>query len=402
MKTSTSVALLSLFNAIAAYPTLKSIFVRDCQPGHLVCQGNGQFGICNIDSTAIFMNVAEGTKCVCSGSDCTIAALEAGNAPAQSSQDSPAPAPSSQSPAPSPSSQAAPPPPSQPAPESTQSASTASSQPTSQQPAPQPTAPSTSAATAPAPTASSSAGGVFKEIPTATLPVPETSSAASPSQSSAPSSGSSPGGINIGGGKAYLKTFTGDGAASAGWPSQSQWGSFESMWQANVNNVMSKSCTGFGQANNSPSESADIKSAIENVAQSSGVDARFILAIVMQESNGCVRAPTTNYGVINPGLMQSHDGSSSCFNVNPCPKSTIQGMIEDGVNGTPSGDGLKQLLAKAGGNNAAAFYKAARMYNSGSVDPSGDLGKGIATHCYVSDIANRLLGWSEGVGGCHM
>lgn len=405
MKTSISVALLGLFNAIAAYPTLKSIFVRGCQPGHLVCQGNGQFGLCNVDGTAIFMNVAQGTKCVCSGSDCTIAALDAaGDAPAQSSQDTPAPAPTSQKSrapssssraAPSSTSQAAPPPPSQPAPESTQPATTTTA--SSQQPAPQPAAPSTTSA------ASSSAGGVFKEIPTATLPVPQTSSAA-PSQSSAPSSGgsSSPGGVNIGGGKAYLKTFTGDGAASAGWPSEDEWGSFDSMFDANLKNVISKSCTGFGQANNSPSESADVKSAIESVAQSSGVDARFILAVVMQESNGCVRAPTTNYGVTNPGLMQSHDGASSCYNVNPCPKSTIQGMIEDGVNGTPSGDGLKQLLAKAGGNTTAAFYKAARMYNSGSVDPSGDLGKGIATHCYVSDIANRLLGWSEGVGGCHM
>jgi hypothetical protein len=33
------------------------------------------------------------------------------------------------------------------------------------------------------------------------------------------------------------------------------------------------------------------------------------------------------------------------------------------------------------------------MYNSGSINPSGDLGRGVATHCYVSDIANRLLGW---------
>lgn len=33
------------------------------------------------------------------------------------------------------------------------------------------------------------------------------------------------------------------------------------------------------------------------------------------------------------------------------------------------------------------------MYNGGSVDPSGDLGKGCCTKCYASDIANRLTGW---------
>ncbi|KAJ6785975.1 hypothetical protein PWT90_06270 [Aphanocladium album] len=391
MKTSTSVALLSLVNGIAAYPTLKSIFVRGCQPGSLVCQGNGQFGICNIDSTAIFMNVSEGTKCVCSGSDCTIAATEDGDAPA--------PQPTQNTPAPAPTSQAAPPPATQPAPATTtQSASQAPEQPPAQEPVPQPTQASSSQAAAPP---ASSPAGVFKEIPTVTLPAPSSSQ---PSETTAPSSGSgsSPGGIDIGSGKGYSKVFLGNGDASAGWPQEDQWASFESLWEANRNNVMSKSCTGFGQANNSPSESADVKSAIENVAQSSGVDARFILAIMMQESNGCVRAPTTNYGVQNPGMMQSHDGANSCYNVNPCPKSTIQGMIEDGVNGTPSGDGLKQLLAKAGGNGPTAYYKAARMYNSGSIATSGNLQDGIATHCYASDIANRLIGWSEGVGSCHL
>lgn len=387
MKTSTSVALLSLVNGITAYPALKSLYVRDCQPGHLVCQGNGQFGICNIDSTAFFMRVSDGTKCVCSGSDCTIAAVEAGDAPApQPTQDAPAPAPTSQ---------AAPPAATQPAPESTQAAPQAPKQPAAEQPAPQPTQATSSQAAPPA----ASSGGVFKEIPTATLPAPSTPA---PSESSAPDSGSgsSSGGIDIGSGKSYIKTFLGNGDVSAGWPAEDQWANFETMWKTNLDNVISKSCTSFGQTNNSPSESADLKSAIEDVAQSSGVDARFILAIVMQESNGCVRAPTTNYGVQNPGAMQSHNGENSCFDVNPCPKATIRGMIEDGVNGTPSGDGLKQLLAKAGGNTVSAFYKAARMYNSGSIDPSGNLQDGIATHCYVSDIANRLLGWSVGAGGC--
>ena len=47
----------------------------------------------------------------------------------------------------------------------------------------------------------------------------------------------------------------------------------------------------------------------------------------MQESKGCVRAPTTNNGVRNPGLMQSHNGRGTCNeggNVkNPCPASEV-------------------------------------------------------------------------------
>lgn len=75
-------------------------------------------------------------------------------------------------------------------------------------------------------------------------------------------------------------------------------------------------------------------------------------------------------------------------------------MAEDGVAGTAAGDGLKQLLAKATGQGAQKYYQAARMYNSGSLDPSGNLGLGVATHCYCSDIANRLTGWSAGVSQC--
>jgi len=138
----------------------------------------------------------------------------------------------------------------------------------------------------------------------------------------------------------------------------------------------------------------------------------------MQESHGCTRAWTTNYGVNNPGLMQSHDGTGSCnlglsnnsVSVttpgpvkNPCPASDITQMIHDGVMGTPSGDGLKQTLAQAGNTTVARFYRAARIYNSGSVAPSGMLGQGIATHCYSSDIANRLLGkLTGGASACKL
>jgi hypothetical protein len=171
------------------------------------------------------------------------------------------------------------------------------------------------------------------------------------------------------------------------------------MWSANLANVIYKSCEAFGQANNSEDESADLKSAIQSVAKSSGIDERFILAIVMQESGGCVRAPTTNYGVTNPGLMQSHNGAHSCYNVSPCPSAQIIGMVQDGTTGTSSGDGLEQILAAAG-SGASQFYKTARIYNSGSIAASGLLQDGIATHCYASDIANRLVGWSAGVSGC--
>ncbi|KAJ5543892.1 hypothetical protein N7494_005171 [Penicillium frequentans] len=124
----------------------------------------------------------------------------------------------------------------------------------------------------------------------------------------------------------------------------------------------------------------------------------------MQESQGCVRVKTTDNGVVHPGLMQSHDGSGSCNKdgaiQNPCPEYEIHQMIMDGVEGTPAGPGLKALIAQEGSAHVASFYKAARAYNSGAVASSGNLGQGIATHCYASDIANRLMGWTNGPSLC--
>ncbi|KAK4548830.1 hypothetical protein LTR36_008603 [Oleoguttula mirabilis] len=207
----------------------------------------------------------------------------------------------------------------------------------------------------------------------------------------------------------------GDGNPSAGWPTQSNFASFEALWAANQP-AMSKSCSQFNQANNSPQEIAQIKSAIQSVAQSSGVDARFILAIIMQESKGCVRVWQTKYSVLNPGLMQSHEGTGTCntgtqngsgFTAgqasNPCPASSITQMIKDGVEGTASGEGLKQTLARSGATNVSKYYRAARLYNSGSIASDGMLGQGVATHCYASDIANRLTGrLIGGATGCRL
>jgi hypothetical protein len=79
-------------------------------------------------------------------------------------------------------------------------------------------------------------------------------------------------------------------------------------------------------------------------------------------------------------------------------------MILDGTNGTSSRDGLAQMLQKPDAqgrvvtsptHDVSDFYRAARWYNGGGVDPSGDLGKGgrLSERRFASDVANRLVGW---------
>ena len=186
-------------------------------------------------------------------------------------------------------------------------------------------------------------------------------------------------------------------------------------WNANLA-LIKNSCVNIGAIgpNNSPEETANLGSSILAIAASANVDARFILATVMQESKGCVRVQTTYGSHANPGLMQSHAGENTCgTGTNPCPASTITGMISDGVGGTPSGDGLAAIMGQLSAANARKraffgndttqaqlYYRAARTYNSGSIDASGDLGIGPGTPCYASDVANRLTGWVFADSSC--
>ncbi|KAF2170466.1 hypothetical protein M409DRAFT_19287 [Zasmidium cellare ATCC 36951] len=196
----------------------------------------------------------------------------------------------------------------------------------------------------------------------------------------------------IGAGTDAYKYYQG---TASNFPNHTLWISFEDMWNNNVNNIQ-QSCgwLKYG-ADDSDKEIQDIYNAIQDRANASLVDHRLILALVLQESHGCVRVPhTTSYGgVKNTGLMQAHDGHE--YNSRHMDKS-IRYMVQDGTQGTKKGDGLVQVLNMYGNP-----YSAARAYNSGLIPKSGDLSEsGGATACYVSDVANRLTGWVNAKSTC--
>ncbi|KAK5117853.1 hypothetical protein LTR85_008627 [Meristemomyces frigidus] len=178
-------------------------------------------------------------------------------------------------------------------------------------------------------------------------------------------------------------------------PNASEWISFESMWEGNLY-TLQHSCKSLGDGPNNSQKDIDyIFDAVQNRADASLVDHRFIFAVILQESHGCVRvkASTSSSGVKNPGLMQSHNGhaySAAHANI------SILAMVQDGTQGTSAGDGLVQNL-----DNYGNAYSAARGYNSGYIPKSGNLSEAAgATACYVSDIANRLTGWVNATSTC--
>jgi hypothetical protein len=77
--------------------------------------------------------------------------------------------------------------------------------------------------------------------------------------------------------------------------------------------------------NGAGKEVGTIYDSIQQEAKETKVDHRFVLATIMQDSGGCVRVPTSNSGVCNPGLVQDHDGEATCNSdithkvLDPCP-----------------------------------------------------------------------------------
>lgn len=168
---------------------------------------------------------------------------------------------------------------------------------------------------------------------------------------------------------------------------------------------MKASCAQWSVPDDTAQEIEDMRQAIVSISGLTGLDERFILAVIMQESTGCVRVITTAYSHANPGLMQSYNGTGSCNGNSPavgisgdvqypCPQAEIYQQILDGSNGTVWGPGLRQDYAQQGHTDVSGYYRTARLYNGGSLSEDGSLEGPCCTPSYVSDIANRLTGWA--------
>lgn len=76
-------------------------------------------------------------------------------------------------------------------------------------------------------------------------------------------------------------------------------------FQANKQHI-NDSCDAWEVTRNSADEMSAIEDSILDVANSTGVDSRFILATIMQSSSGCVRAVSTASNYLAAGLMERY------------------------------------------------------------------------------------------------
>jgi hypothetical protein len=137
--------------------------------------------------------------------------------------------------------------------------------------------------------------------------------------------------------------YTGNGSIAAGWPAELTWVSFHDLWCINQH-IIARSCSSdYNTTDNSDQEMQELQDAINVVSHETRVDHRFILAAIMQETKGCVRAATSisQDGIHNPGLLQDFKGIYTCNSdgkiLTPCPKEQIVGMVREGGKSMLSG-----------------------------------------------------------------
>lgn len=181
------------------------------------------------------------------------------------------------------------------------------------------------------------------------------------------------------------------------YPPISDWLPFETLWTYAASVITSNNPSTTLTTPTGASIVSIIHDKILAVAASTHLDARLILAIILQESSGILSTHCTSAAPdgtpLNCGIMQGPPGSRPYDPQDPA--ASIETMLRDGVQGhdgiwPAGGPGLAYWMGVYG-----APWPALRAYNSGSVpDPTdlrviGQWGK----PAYVVDVANRLVGW---------
>lgn len=172
---------------------------------------------------------------------------------------------------------------------------------------------------------------------------------------------------------------------TGGWknfPAIETWLSFDDMFGKNINSMRAMGSTwdDVGRINVAIRECAKL-----------GVDERVILAIIMQESHGDVGVRTTISpdGQPTAGLMQC-TGCPGFPGQHNLSQDKTTSMVRGGTEHFK-----KDLITEGNKWSGESIYPALRRYNSGSVNYNNlSDGRG-ATASYVSDIAQRLTGWTD-------
>jgi LysM repeat protein len=116
-------------------------------------------------------------------------------------------------------------------------------------------------------------------------------------------------------------SYIGYSGPSSNFPNPLHWAPYPVLWHRN---------SALMSHRNTPQQISLIGQAIEIAARESGIDARIILCLIMQESGGFVGVPDTFNPFRNTGIMQAFDGAN--FDPRDEAGSILQ-MVRDGTSG---------------------------------------------------------------------
>jgi glucan 1,3-beta-glucosidase len=104
--------------------------------------------------------------------------------------------------------------------------------------------------------------------------------------------------LNTGASLKSPDSYTCYGGPASNFPAQSEWASFNDLWTV-------QSSTNLNANGNTPADISNLHDSILEVSAAAKVDARVILAMIIQESAGNLHVGCTNNGVENCGIMVS-------------------------------------------------------------------------------------------------
>ncbi|QDS70074.1 hypothetical protein FKW77_004681 [Venturia effusa] len=138
---------------------------------------------------------------------------------------------------------------------------------------------------------------------------------------------------------------------------------------------------------------SELKKPVYRAGVDLGINPALIMSIIFQESHGILNIHRTVApdGSSSNGIMQS-DGCPSMEgrDLASITEEDVYAMVRCGT------QHFKGNMDDAVKNPTHNPWIALRLYNSGSVAPSGNLNDGNgATGHYVNEVANRLRGWSN-------
>ena len=166
------------------------------------------------------------------------------------------------------------------------------------------------------------------------------------------------------------------------------------MWDIN-SGIMKTACSDMDVGENNTDEMmADMLNWVIKGSDTEDIDRRVTTALIMQYSRGCVHV-SPGFNNTRFGITQAPNSSDSCAGSEDCSDTTIQSMVFDGV------EGLLHDLSIFDGDFDQETYVSFRIYDSGQVNQQ-DLSDtfGVGDACFVSDMANRLMGWTGTTSNC--